>query len=294
MWIQLGQLLRKEGLLSEGGLERVLAYQRQSGGRLGSLLVQLGLLNESAIARALARQHGIPAVCLGSASVGEEILSLVSAPTARLHLVLPIDLEGDVLRLAMSDPNDRAALGAASRDSGRRVKPAVAVDEILTRAVRRHYAPGMRPPEGDAPRLILVSEAWSPEIPVEGVPAIIPRSLLFGDTKVMQARLSPDGKRVSTLGMHEGRRVIRVAPVENVSAFETVADDRDIDLHWHTWAPSGRHILYGGDREGDEIQQVYSVDRNTKLARHLTKPTGFMSLAAVAGAPAPPPAPKTP
>ena len=282
MWIRLGELLLQSQLLSRQRLAQVLAHQRERGGRLGSLLLELGLLEETAVARALARQHGIPAVCLARARIDPEILGLVSPETARLHGVLPIGLEDDVLRLAIANPNDRPAVLSASKDARRRVKPCVAVGEVLKRAILRHYAGDRRAPEGEPPHLILVSEAWSPETSGDRdeVPELIPRAHFFAHPRVSDARLSPDGKSVSIISARNGRRVIEVAPLHDLSAGERIADDSEVSLEWHTWAYSGRHLLYGGDCDGDESSQVYSIERHTKLTRHLTKLTGLTRILA--------------
>lgn len=57
---KLGDLLVKDGLITESDLRTMLAQQRQHGGRLGEHLVRVNLCNEEQIAQALARQLAIP------------------------------------------------------------------------------------------------------------------------------------------------------------------------------------------------------------------------------------------
>jgi hypothetical protein len=58
-WRPLGKLLVDLEFLTESQLERALAAQRESGGRLGEILVSRGLLSGAELAQALAEQHGV-------------------------------------------------------------------------------------------------------------------------------------------------------------------------------------------------------------------------------------------
>ena len=57
---KLGDLLVKDGLITESDLRTMLAQQRQHGGRLGEHLVRVNLCSEEQIAQALARQLNLP------------------------------------------------------------------------------------------------------------------------------------------------------------------------------------------------------------------------------------------
>ena len=58
----IGELLVAEGSVQAAEVERALAYQRQSGGRLGAVLVRMGALSEDALLPVLARQLGMPLI----------------------------------------------------------------------------------------------------------------------------------------------------------------------------------------------------------------------------------------
>jgi len=51
-------LLVEHGVLTEGALERALAYQEDAGGRLGDILIEQGLVSRPLLAKALAKQSG--------------------------------------------------------------------------------------------------------------------------------------------------------------------------------------------------------------------------------------------
>lgn len=58
----LGELLISQGLVQAAEIERALAYQRQSSGRLGAVLVRMGALSEDALLPVLARQLDMPLI----------------------------------------------------------------------------------------------------------------------------------------------------------------------------------------------------------------------------------------
>ena len=58
-WRQLGEILVRDGLLTEDELERALREQQRSGRLLGQILVQHGHVSSFALARALTAQHGV-------------------------------------------------------------------------------------------------------------------------------------------------------------------------------------------------------------------------------------------
>jgi Mrp family chromosome partitioning ATPase len=88
---KIGQILRREGLITEEQLNEALRLAHGSSRRLGEMLVELGYLEESELARAIVDQ-GKGTECLGmlDALSGEELQSCVSE-TGIEHLhVLPL------------------------------------------------------------------------------------------------------------------------------------------------------------------------------------------------------------
>jgi len=56
----LGQMLLAQGLISEGDLQRGVAFQERFGGRLGGILVRIGALSENGLLSILSEQLDIP------------------------------------------------------------------------------------------------------------------------------------------------------------------------------------------------------------------------------------------
>ena len=91
-------------------------------------------------------------------------------------------------------------------------------------------------------------------------PPIVSREILFGNPERLAARVSPDGLRISFIAPSEGVLNVWVAPVGDLAAAKPVTKDTGRGIRVHNWLPSGTHILYMQDKNGDENFRVYSVD----------------------------------
>ena len=89
---------------------------------------------------------------------------------------------------------------------------------------------------------------------------LIPRKLLFGNPDKTQARISPDGKRLSFLAPVNGVLNVWVGLVDDPDSARPVTNDTNRGIRFHTWAYTSKHILYIQDKGGDENWRIYGVD----------------------------------
>jgi hypothetical protein len=185
---RIGDLLKEDGLLSDGGLERGLSAQRRTGReiRLGSALVGLGVITEEALLSALTRSHGCPSVGLAELSAADPAaVKLLSSARAYRLGAIPFALEKKSVRVAFLDPSNIAALDEVAAVTGKRVVPAVtsevrlmeAHEKFYGRPLSRHFAnilkrldarpeetaPVILPTPPPPPRFVDDSVAESPE-----------------------------------------------------------------------------------------------------------------------------------
>lgn len=91
------------------------------------------------------------------------------------------------------------------------------------------------------------------------LPPLIPKEILFGNPSKAQARISPDGKRMSYLAPKDGVLNVWVKTVGQNDDHVVTADTlRGIRTHF--WAQDDKHMLYLQDIGGDENFHIYSVD----------------------------------
>jgi protein-tyrosine kinase len=72
----IGEIIARNGKLSEESIERILAHQRQHGGRFGQAAVALGFATDEDVLRALAKQFGYPVATREQRRLSPELVAL--------------------------------------------------------------------------------------------------------------------------------------------------------------------------------------------------------------------------
>ncbi|MBW3533679.1 MAG: Flp pilus assembly complex ATPase component TadA [Gemmatimonadetes bacterium] len=139
----LGRLLVAEGHLREEPLREALDEQARSGGRLGEVLQRRGAVDEETVARVLAIQLGLP-YAEPPLVPRDDALALVRPRLARERRVLPLEVSGSGLRLAVADPLDAAAVDDVRFQCGRRVDPVVASMAAVAAGLAAGYGGDVR------------------------------------------------------------------------------------------------------------------------------------------------------
>jgi len=137
--LRLGEMLLREGIITQEALTLALAEQKSKGGRLGSNLVKLGYLSDVNLVQFLAKQFRVPAVDLSQNSIDPSSLSTITPETARQYGVIPIKRVGRTLTLAMSDPTNVYALEDIRFHTGLDVEPVVTTESSIQNALNRYY-----------------------------------------------------------------------------------------------------------------------------------------------------------
>jgi DNA-binding response OmpR family regulator len=89
---------------------------------------------------ALADRYGVPAVDLRQIKIVLQELDLVPVEVARTHVVLPVQVNGEAVLLAMAEPTERRVLDELEFVSNRKVFPYVAHPDQLRAAIENAYA----------------------------------------------------------------------------------------------------------------------------------------------------------
>jgi type IV pilus assembly protein PilB len=144
-------------LLSGGEIDAVqlssaLAHQRQWGGRLGQAIVSLGFLSEETVLAAVGSQIGTPFVVIGQREVPPSIVALIPRKVILSRRVFPLERVTENRRtqlvVAFPDPGDLKAIDEIAFATGLTVKPVLAAEWDIERAISRHLgvvAVGDRP-----------------------------------------------------------------------------------------------------------------------------------------------------
>jgi type IV pilus assembly protein PilB len=136
---RLGDLLVREGLLSQEQLARALAEQKGSSEKLGSILIRLNIISEDQLVAFLSKQYGIPSIALSQLDIDADTVKLVPAQIARKYEVLPIKRSGNQLTLAMADPTNVFAIDDVGFMTNLQVVPVVAAQGAIRKALEQLY-----------------------------------------------------------------------------------------------------------------------------------------------------------
>ncbi|MBT8359796.1 MAG: general secretion pathway protein GspE, partial [Deltaproteobacteria bacterium] len=122
---RLGEILIDAGLLSEEQLIQSLAEQKKSGLKLGDYLIANGIVFEDQIIAALSRQFQIEKYDSEKFSTGPELATIIPHSLAFKNQLVALEQDAFVLKIAMVDPMDIAALDLVERHTGMEVEPLI-------------------------------------------------------------------------------------------------------------------------------------------------------------------------
>jgi type IV pilus assembly protein PilB len=138
--MRIGELLIRNGLITEQQLELALKAQAQSRIKIGEQLIQEGAITERQLLEVLEFQLGIPSLQLEDEPVDLEAVRLVEEAAAREYLLLPFEKQGGKLKVAMADPQNEKAIQQLQRSTGMIVQPFLAARSELKKAIDQHYS----------------------------------------------------------------------------------------------------------------------------------------------------------
>ena len=136
---RIGEVLIERGSITRKQLDQALQQQKAHGGQLGQVLVQLGLISEEDVALALTVQYGFPYLPLENYEIDGDLLRVVPERVAREHCLMPVDLIGNALTLAMADPSDVEAVHRIELLTKCVVQTCVSTPSEIGRAIQRYY-----------------------------------------------------------------------------------------------------------------------------------------------------------
>jgi len=142
-YLKLGELLIKEGLLTDAELEKAINFQRQEGGRLGEIIVKLGLIKEDEIVRVLGKQMGIPYFTLGTDMLKpapeKKLENFIPYEFAVKNFVLPLSHTLKSLTIVMADPLDLILIDNLRKLTGCEINPIIATKAVILKATEEFY-----------------------------------------------------------------------------------------------------------------------------------------------------------
>ncbi|MEX0892236.1 MAG: type IV-A pilus assembly ATPase PilB [Gemmatimonadota bacterium] len=136
---RIGDLLVREGLITQEQLTAALADAKENRTRIGYSLIKIGAIAETELTRALAKQYRVPAVDLERVTVDQKILKLIPADVALKHVVLPLRRVGRMLTVAMANPTDANAIENLRFITRHDIEPVIVGEYTLKKHLENYY-----------------------------------------------------------------------------------------------------------------------------------------------------------
>ena len=138
---RIGQIFIDLGLIDEGQLQQMLEEQQARGGELiGKVGLSLGFFSEDQLGEALAEQWNTTFVTLYDRTIPPEVLKLVSEPMAQLYRVIPVELSGNRLTVATSEPQKIQIADELRTFLGFDIHNVVATEQEIQKAIEKFYS----------------------------------------------------------------------------------------------------------------------------------------------------------
>jgi hypothetical protein len=141
---RLASLLVQDGLVSPKKMAE--AFQRQViyGGALDTILLEMDLVDEATLVDALGRAGGLPSA--GDLPPGEQLVAAgrwFSRSVSERYRAVPIELDGNVLRVLITDPPDRRQLDELGYMLSYSIDPILVPEYRFAQAVELVYQTAM-------------------------------------------------------------------------------------------------------------------------------------------------------
>jgi type IV pilus assembly protein PilB len=133
------QILLRNGVLGPDQLDEALRLSQQTGTKLQEALVKLNYASQAEVMAAIAEFHNLQFVDLEQVEIPKAVIELVPESVARENVVLPLALEGNVLKIITSDPANYDTMQKLQFILNKDVQPVLADHEQIREAINRHY-----------------------------------------------------------------------------------------------------------------------------------------------------------
>ena len=142
MALRLGDILIEERIITPDELKKAVNEQQRTGEVLGKVLVKMGLITERKLLETLAVQQGIPFLDLREVKIPEKVIKDIPAKFPWHYKIMPINMEGNVLTIAISDPFDMWPIDDLETHLDCRVEKVLATSSDIQEAIKKYYGVG--------------------------------------------------------------------------------------------------------------------------------------------------------
>jgi type IV pilus assembly protein PilB len=136
---KLGQILLKEGLITQHQMDEAVKIMERTHNRLGRIFVKLGYIEEKSIVECLSRQYNYPVIDIAEHSIPEKVIKQIPYEIAKKHFALPIDFKDNTLIVAMADPTDSIAIEDIQFKTNLSIKATLTTEKGIIEGFKKYY-----------------------------------------------------------------------------------------------------------------------------------------------------------
>jgi len=137
--MKIGEILVKQGIVTEKDIQHALSEQKRRGGKLGTNLVAMRLVTDESLAQALGKQFDLPCAKHDDfEEISSDVIKLISAEFADLHSLIPFQKD-QVLHVAVTRPSTLEVTERIEMMSGCKVQMLIAPEIWIVSALERYY-----------------------------------------------------------------------------------------------------------------------------------------------------------
>ncbi|HRY85911.1 MAG TPA: type II secretion system protein GspE, partial [Candidatus Omnitrophota bacterium] len=138
----LGDLLVEKGAITRTQLNQALTQQKNSREPLGQVLIQMGLLDEAQLRMVLSEQLGVSFLTANQLKprTDQRLKECIPPDFALANLVLPLDRQGQVLKVAVAKVPDIIFLDNLRKITGLDIVTVLSTENELRRAIEAYYS----------------------------------------------------------------------------------------------------------------------------------------------------------
>lgn len=136
---KLSEILLKNKLIDEPGLNDAISLSQRERILLSKALLKLNLVSEENLARAIASQYDLPYRDIASFNLDPQLARILNANFARRHKVVPIASDGQCVTIAMAFPLPRNELREIENFTQFQIIPVIAKERDIFAAMQRLF-----------------------------------------------------------------------------------------------------------------------------------------------------------
>jgi type IV pilus assembly protein PilB len=136
---QVAEFFVEQNVLQPSQVEDVLSEAELNGKSIEQAMVDGGFVNETGFHQTIANGLGLDFIDLTEREIAPEILRFIPSGLARLHGALPIEMNGNALRVALVNPLDHRAAEDLRFALGKDIHVVVSPPDQIEDLIKQHY-----------------------------------------------------------------------------------------------------------------------------------------------------------